>query len=104
MASCGSIRGRAGPTRWRRASGRYPTCVPWSCGASGGRRILPAVAQILSFLVDYGMTLEEAFHQPRLDMSGDGTVTLDSRLPPAVADALAARFPVLRAPVSVYPV
>jgi len=78
---------------------------PWfALGASGGRRILPAVAQILSFLADYGMTLEEAFHQPRLDMSGDGTVTLDSRLPPAVADALAARFPVVRAPVSVYPV
>jgi gamma-glutamyltranspeptidase len=36
--------------------------------ASGGRRIMPAVAQVAVVLVDYGMTLEEAFHQPRLDV------------------------------------
>ena len=77
---------------------------PWfALGASGGRRILPAVAQVLSFLVDYGMTLEEAFHQPRLDMSGDGIATLDTRLPPQVEQAVAARFPIVRRPLDVYP-
>jgi len=77
---------------------------PWfALGASGGRRILPAVAQVLSFLVDFGMTLEEAFHQPRLDMSGDGTATLDARLPAAVEQAVAARFPIARRPLDVYP-
>ena len=30
-------------------------------GACGGRRIIPAVSQLISFLVDYGMTLERAF-------------------------------------------
>jgi len=34
-------------------------------GASGGRRILPAVTQILSFVMDYGMDLNHAIHQPR---------------------------------------
>jgi gamma-glutamyltranspeptidase / glutathione hydrolase len=30
-------------------------------GASGGRKIMPAVMQILSFVFDYDMSLEEAF-------------------------------------------
>ena len=38
-------------------------------GASGGRRILPAVAQLLSFVMDYGMDLDTAMHQPRIDAS-----------------------------------
>jgi gamma-glutamyltranspeptidase/glutathione hydrolase len=77
---------------------------PWAAlGASGGRRIMPAVAQILSFLVDWGVTLEEAFHQPRLDVSGDGRAILDSRLSPAVEREVAALMPVLREPVAVYP-
>ena len=53
-------------------------------GASGGRRILPAVLQLVSFLVDHGMSLEDAFHQPRLDVSGPDLVTADQRLPFAV--------------------
>src|SRR5262249_23212360 len=72
-------------------------------GASGGRRIMPAVAQILSFLVDYGMTLEEAFHQPRLDVSGEGRAILDDRVSADVERAVAALMPVLREPTSVYP-
>jgi gamma-glutamyltranspeptidase / glutathione hydrolase len=68
---------------------------PWlALGASGGRRILPAVAEILSFAIDHGMDLERAFHQPRLDESARGIVTLDRRLPAAVAEALSALGPV----------
>src|SRR5262245_24664162 len=79
--------------------------TPWfALGASGGRRIMPAVAQVLSLLVDYGMTLEEAFHQPRLDVSGEGRAILDERLPAEVERAVAALMPVLREPTSVYPV
>jgi gamma-glutamyltranspeptidase/glutathione hydrolase len=78
---------------------------PWTAlGASGGRRIMPAVAQLLSFLVDFGMTLEEAFHQPRLDVSGEGRAVLDSRLPDEVERAVAVLMPVVREPLSVYPV
>jgi gamma-glutamyltranspeptidase/glutathione hydrolase len=79
--------------------------APWfALGASGGRRIMPAVAQVLSFLVDYGMTLEEAFHQPRLDVSGEGRAILDDRLPAEVERAVAALMPAMREPTSVYPV
>ena len=38
-------------------------------GASGGRRILPAVTQMLSFVMDYGMDLDAAIHAPRIDAS-----------------------------------
>src|SRR5262249_22765254 len=68
---------------------------PWlSLGASGGRRILPAVAEILSFIIDYGMDLETAFHHPRLDESARGVVTIDQRLGGDVARALERNGPV----------
>jgi len=34
-------------------------------GAAGGRQVMPAIVQILSYLFDFGMTLEDAFHQPQ---------------------------------------
>ena len=52
----------------------------FALGASGGRRILPAVLQIASFLIDRGLPLEAAFHQPRLDVSATDLVTVDDRL------------------------
>ncbi len=75
----------------------------FALGASGGRRILPAVMQLTSFLVDYGMDLETAFHQPRLDASGTGAVTLDARLPGPVKAALAGRLATEEAMAAVYP-
>ena len=68
----------------------------FALGASGGRRILPAVLQIASFLLDHGMSLEDAFHQPRLDVSGPDLVTADERLPFAIeppAGAASRRLP-----------
>jgi gamma-glutamyltranspeptidase/glutathione hydrolase len=77
---------------------------PWfALGASGGRRILPAVLQVVSFLADYGMTLEEAFHHPRIDVSGSDTLGLDPRLPDSVRVALQERFPVQTTELLVYP-
>jgi gamma-glutamyltranspeptidase/glutathione hydrolase len=75
----------------------------FAIGGSGGRRILPAVLQLISFLVDYGMSVDEAIHHPRIDVSGTATVTLDERLPAAVIDDLSARFSTRTAPQAVYP-
>lgn len=75
----------------------------FAVGASGGRRIMPAVMQLISFLVDYPMGVEEACHQPRLDVSGTPLVTLDVRLPASVCDALAERFDTRRVQHGVYP-
>lgn len=65
-------------------------CV--ALGAAGGRRIFPSVMQLISFLVDFRMTLEEAAHQPRVDVSGTDLVTVDSRMPPSAAKSLGVRF------------
>ncbi|MGM0584340.1 MAG: gamma-glutamyltransferase [Pseudomonadota bacterium] len=72
-------------------------------GASGGRKIVGAVAQLSSFVADFGMSLEEAFHHPRIDVSGGETVMADEALPQETLDALAAGNPVASAPRTVHP-
>ncbi|KPF99698.1 gamma-glutamyltransferase [Rhodopseudomonas sp. AAP120] len=75
----------------------------FALGASGGRRILPAVAQILSFVMDYGMDLDAAIHQPRIDASEGAVVIGDVRLPDATRAALAQRFTYEEARVQTVP-
>ena len=72
-------------------------------GASGGRKIMPAVLQILSFLFDYEMSLEEAFVQGRIDVAGDGTVTVSRDLPEDIKDTLAEAFAATPAHAVAYP-
>ncbi len=68
--------------------------LPWlATGASGGRRIMPAVMQILSFLIDYKLPLEAAFHQPRIDASIMGEPSYDPLHAADVQAAITARFP-----------
>jgi gamma-glutamyltranspeptidase/glutathione hydrolase len=59
-------------------------------GASGGRRIMAAVFQLMTFIADFGMSVDDAAHHPRIDVSSVDTVSADRRLPAAVLDALAA--------------
>jgi gamma-glutamyltranspeptidase/glutathione hydrolase len=67
---------------------------PWiAAGASGGRRIMAAVFQLMTFVSEFGMSPEAAAHHPRIDVSGPQGVTADRRLPPAVLEALAAEGP-----------
>ena len=75
----------------------------FAIGASGGRKIFPAVLQISSMLVDHGLSLETAFHQPRIDASGGETVGVDPRLPTDTIEQLAARFPIEYTAHLVYP-
>ncbi len=75
----------------------------FALGASGGRRIMPAVMQLVSFLVDFDLGLEDAFHAPRIDASGGEGVCVDPRFVPEVAAALGERYPVEVWPNAVYP-
>ena len=72
-------------------------------GASGGRRILPCVTQILSFIMDFGMDLDAAIHQARLDASEGAIVIADVRLPAAVREDLKERFDYEEAHMQTYP-
>lgn len=61
-------------------------------GASGGRRILASVYQLLSYAVDFKMDLEAAAHQPRIDVSSPDRVAADHRLNETVLQELSKRF------------
>ncbi|MRU15599.1 gamma-glutamyltransferase [Roseovarius sp. A21] len=84
------ILGEAGETRF-------------AYGASGGRKIVSAMSQMASFVADFGMDAEAAFHHPRIDVSGGNTIVADDTLPAAVTDALAAQHPVVTTRRSPFP-
>ena len=72
-------------------------------GASGGRRIMASVAQLISFVTDFGMDLDGAFHEPRIDVSGEAAISVDTKLDPAIRRALADRFMTVELPYGVTP-
>ena len=72
-------------------------------GASGGRRILPAVLQLLSLSMDFGMDLDTAFHTPRVDASEGAVVIGDVRLPAEVRETLRGKFDYAEARVQTMP-
>src|SRR5215467_12143540 len=77
---------------------------PWfGVGASGGRKILAAVLQLTSFIVDFGMDLETAAHHPRIDVSGTDQIGIDRRLSAAIIDRLSTKPGVKIVEHTVYP-
>jgi gamma-glutamyltranspeptidase / glutathione hydrolase len=65
---------------------------PWfGVGASGGRRILGAVLQMASFIVDFGLDPEAAAHHPRIDVNGSDRLGIDRRFPLVIRDRLSVR-------------
>ncbi len=74
----------------------------FALGACGGRRIIPAVTQLTSFLLDLGLSLDAAFAAPRIDASTPAVVC-DARLGRGIIDALAQRFPIEVVEATVYP-
>lgn len=69
-----------------RASGS--SAARFALGASGGRKIVGTVLQLVSFLLDHGATLEDAFHRPRIDSSGAGVWIADAALPEDVVSEM----------------
>ena len=82
---------------------RSPRLGAVAVGASGGRKIMPAVAQILSFLVDFGMDLDGAFHCPRIDVSGTEGAFVDRNLGDAVLEAVSKAVPAEFTDLAPYP-
>lgn len=71
-------------------------------GASGGRKIVGAVAQLSHYVADRGMSLEEAFHAPRIDQSG-ALLVADDTIPADVLETLAAEYEVIDRRRTSYP-
>lgn len=72
-------------------------------GAAGGRTIFPTVLQLLSYIADFGLSLEDAFHAPRIDASTP-TIKVNAVAGPDVAAMIATRFPVEVVQDTLYPV
>ena len=92
------------------SSNMCPTAVsrhgrPWfAVGASGANRIMPAIFQIAAFLLDCGLSLEEASHLGRIDAPDpQGVMRADLDLAPEILAALAERYTVETAQRTVYP-
>lgn len=66
----------------------------FAIGASGGRKIMPAVGQIAMHLIDYGMSLDAAIAAPRIDVSGSAEVVIDDRLDSEIIAELAGQVQV----------
>ena len=72
-------------------------------GAAGGRMIFPTLLQLMSYVADFGLALEDAFHAPRIEASTP-TIKVDPRAGPEVAARIASRYPVEIVEEAVYPV
>lgn len=73
-------------------------------GAAGGRKILPAIVQLVSFLLDYDMDIETAMHTPRIDCSLDNVTIIDYNLLPEIRQTLNSTMTsCIEAPRTTYP-
>jgi gamma-glutamyltranspeptidase / glutathione hydrolase len=77
---------------------------PWlTVGASGGRRIVGAVAQLLTFVIDFGLDAAAAAHHPRIDVSGGPVTNVDLRLSAEIVEAMRSRLEVAQLEHTAYP-
>lgn len=73
-------------------------------GASGGRKILPSVLQLSSFLLDFNMSLNDAIHAPRIDTSLADITIVDEQFSEAMTQQLQQALGAIQsAPRTVYP-
>lgn len=84
--------------------GRHPLCnmcptllfrddaTRFAVGACGGRKIFPSVLQLTSFVLDFAMDINDAVHQPRVDVSGNENVWAMDHFSDDILDALRAKY------------
>ena len=71
--------------------------------AAGGRRIIPAIAQVAAYSLLDCIDIESALSKPRLDIRGDGTITADLRFPETSLKELRTMAPVDMVLPTVFP-
>ena len=69
-----------------------PNQERFALGACGGRKILASVLQLTSFVVDLGMSIDEAVHTPRIDVSGNNHVWIMDHMPAETISTLVDRY------------
>ena len=90
--------------------GRYPLCnmcpaivkrptnnssakSVFAVGACGGRKIFPSVFQLVSFMIDSQLSVDDAVHRPRIDNSGSEVITIMDSMPENIVKLLMDEFP-----------
>ena len=86
------------PALIRRADGSR-----FALGASGGRRIMPAVLQLASGLIDFGVPVDHVLDVPRIDVSGSSRLAVDDRFDGSIISALRESFDIDVVQNQVYP-
>jgi len=64
----------------------------FAVGASGANHIMPCTLQVAAFMLDHGLSLEDAFNAPRIDASDRGSIRVDPRVGDDVLRALEQSF------------
>lgn len=67
----------------------------FALGASGGRRIVPAVLNAMVDVGIFGMDPQQSAHAPRIDVSSRDVIVVDRRFGPEVTEALSTVAPVM---------
>jgi gamma-glutamyltranspeptidase/glutathione hydrolase len=75
----------------------------FAVGASGANYIVPAVTQITALLLDYDMSLEQAFHTPRIDASDRDSIRVDAASAAEISAELSLHFELEIAQLTVFP-
>lgn len=75
----------------------------FAIGASGANYIMPCTTQIAALMLDFGLSLEEAFNHPRIDASDRGAIRVDPRMGDDVIAGLSRHFEVEIAQRLVFP-
>jgi gamma-glutamyltranspeptidase/glutathione hydrolase len=75
----------------------------FAVGASGANHIVPCTMELTAFLIDYGLSLEDAFNLPRIDVNETKLITVDPDLGAETIDELSRHFKINVAQNLVFP-
>jgi len=81
------------PVIVKKAANRTSGNSIFAVGACGGRKIFPSVFQLISFMVDNQLSVDDAVHKSRIDNSGSEVITIMDSMPGDIVDQLMNSFP-----------
>ena len=75
----------------------------FSIGASGANHIVPCTMQIAGFLLDYNLSIEDAFNLPRIDVNENDIINVDASIDIKIIEELEKHFKIIKSQNLVFP-
>ena len=75
----------------------------FSIGASGANHIVPCTMQIAGFLLDYNLSIEDAFNLPRIDVNENDIINVDASIDIKIIEELEKHFKIVKSQNLVFP-